>query len=268
MSGEDELRRALDGLAPRPAADDEARAGVARAVARRRRRTAVARVAAAVALVGVAAGGAALARSATSDDHPADMATPAHRGGDRPGTGTGPSVPTSAPGGPEVTFGNATFTLPDGWSASPLAAGGDALCVAPAGNPAPRWEGCGGLALYHGDLPGFAGRPYERGAPWSFAHDRGPVPCPLAPGDPAAGGGDTVVPGAVRGRDPIDSGLRPVGDHTADYDQWLARCSRSNRTFTPRAWYLPRSRIVIFDVLGRPETEAILGSFRFAGAGG
>lgn len=262
--GEDRLRRALDDLAPRPAADEAAFGGVERAVARRRRRTAVARVAAAVALVGVAAGGAALARAAGGDvDRPADVATPAQKGG---GEGGGLStLRTTVPGPERARIGNATFVVPEGWAATPLGSG-DALCVAPVGNPEPRWEDCGGLAIYHGDLPGRGGRPYERDQPWSFAHGTDAPPCPFAaPGvAPAA---DVVEPGQT-GRAYIDGGPRPVGDRTANFNQWFARCSVSHRTFTPRAWLLPKSRILILDVLGQPGAEAMLASFEFSGAGG
>jgi hypothetical protein len=264
--GEDRLRRALDDLAPRPSADDAAFAGLERAVARRRRRTAVARVAAAVALVGVAAGGAALARSVgDAGDRPADVATPAQQGGDEGGTGGLSTLRTTVPGPERARIGNATFVVPEGWEATPLGSG-DAVCVAPVGNPEPRWEDCGGLAIYHGDLPGTEGRPYERDAEWSFDHGTDATPCPFAaPG--VAPGNDIVEPGQA-GRSPIDGGLRPVGDRKADYNQWFARCSVSHRTFTPRAWLLPKSRILILDVLGQPGAEAILASFDFSGTGG
>jgi hypothetical protein len=131
------------------------------------------------------------------------------------------------------------------------------MCVAPAGNPEPRWDDCAGLLLYKEDLPGYEGRPYEKGGPWGFYHATDPVPCPGG-----QGADDTVEPGAV-GTAPIDSGLAPVGDHRADYDQWFARCSVSSVTFTPRAWLLPTSRVLILDVLGRPETDALLASVQF-----
>jgi hypothetical protein len=40
-------------------------------------------------------------------------------------------------------------------------------------------------------------------------------------------------------------------------------CRLSGFAFTPRAWHLPRSQIVIFEYFGRPETEGILASFTF-----
>jgi hypothetical protein len=53
----------------------------------------------------------------------------------------------------------------------------------------------------------------------------------------------------------------------AVYDKWEARCELSGFTFTPRAWHLTESQIVIFDVIGRPETEAILASVRWTDRG-
>jgi hypothetical protein len=264
MSGEDQIRRALSDLAPRPAADDAAFAGVERAVSRRRRRQAVGRVAAVCALLGLAAGGAALVRA--SGDDPPVVETPAQPGPSR--------EPESGTTGPErVRFANVTFELPEGWTATrqdapgPQGQEGEMLCVAPTGDPGPVWQGCGGLQLFHGWRPGYQGRPYEKDGPWGFAHAEEPAPCPVGVADPAATEPDLVVAGPD-GRAPVDSGVRPVGNRTADYNQWSARCSGSNFTFTPRAWSLPTSKIVIFDVLGHPETEAILGSFRFDGETG
>jgi hypothetical protein len=252
MSTEDQLRRALHGIAPQAPADDDALAGVLTAVTRRRRRQSVGRIAAACALLGVAAAGVALARAGAGD--PPVVQTPSHPGP----TGSDRSPGTTGPGD-RVGFGRITFVLPPGWEVVDDGSAGGPMCVAPAGNPEPRWDGCAGLLLYRGDdLPGYEGRPYEKGGPWGFYHGTDPVPCP---GGQDAD--DTVEPGAV-GTAPIDSGLAPVGEHRADYDQWFARCSASSFTFTPRAWLLPTSRVVIFDVLGRPETDAILASVQFS----
>lgn len=255
MTAENDIRRALAELAPRPRADDEALAGMRRAVARRRRRQTLGRIAVVCALAGVGAAGAALVRA--GGDDPPSYQMPAGPGPSGPST-----TPTTAPmGDPSrtVRFANVTFELPEGWAV--IGDGRQPLCVAPVANPAPRFALCAGLALYHGDLPGYRGRPYEKDGPWPFFHTRDPVPCPGGPPD-AAAGGDTVVPGTA-GTAPIDEGFRDVGDRKAAYDQWFARCTRSSFTFTPRAWYLPKSQIVIFDVFGRPETDRILASFRF-----
>ena len=251
MTPEDRLRDALDDLAPRPPADDAAYAGVRRAVGRRHRRQVAARIAAAVVVVvGLGAGALALAT----------------------GGGGGPTVqtpatqpPTTAPTGGQASIGNISFDLPPGWTLFEARSGvagssASSVCVAPAGNPEPRFEDCSGVLIYSGDpLPGYQGAPYERDGLWQFAHSTGPIPCPF---DPAA---SMIEPGPA-GMYPINNGGRPVGDRTADYDQWFARCGADGASFTPEAWLLPRSKILILDAFGHPETEALLGSVEFGPA--
>jgi hypothetical protein len=255
MTDEERLRRTLTELAPRATPDDRAFDGLDRAITRRRRRRAATRVSALIVVVGVAVG------------------LLAGRGGDGQGTvenppasGEAPSTAptTPPPGATRVPFGDVTFLLPAGWVVAHQGgdAGAETMCIAPAGNSGPRYEDCAGLLLYHGDLPGYRGGRYVRDGTWGFAHGEEPAPCPVASPDPGTGADDVVVAGAV-GKRPIDTGLRDVGDHRADYDQWFARCRESNFTFTPRAWYLPTSRVVILDVLGHPETGDILASFQF-----
>jgi hypothetical protein len=54
-----------------------------------------------------------------------------------------------------------------------------------------------------------------------------------------------------------------VGGREAQYDRWRAVCDFSGTIFEPEAWYLPESRVLVFDIFGQPETEAFLRSFRF-----
>jgi hypothetical protein len=277
VSGEDRLRDALADLAPGAPADDRAFAGVQRAVTRRRRHRAVARAAAVVVALGVAAGGA-LAVAAGGPGAP-DASTPAEQADGPAGrsttSATAPSTTTAAPlaagaTAGRVSFANAEFSLPAGWvvvddttdhSTTPARR---EMCVAPAGNTGPRFGDCAGIVLYHGDLPGYEGGAYTDHGPWQFAHGTDPTPCPTQPAGGAKPSDDVLEPGQA-GNDPIDSGFRAVGDRNAVYDQWFARCSVSFTTYTPRAWHLPESRIVILDVVGRPETGAILASFIFSG---
>jgi hypothetical protein len=63
----------------------------------------------------------------------------------------------------------------------------------------------------------------------------------------------------------FEKGLRPVGAHQAAWNRWTASCA--GRTFHPQAWYLPKSKVVIFDYLGHSETAAILASAKFAADG-
>jgi hypothetical protein len=227
-----------------------------RAVGRRRRRQAAARIAAAVAVVGLGAGAVALA---TAGGGGPTVQTPATR----PPTTAEPGPTTSRP--IRVDIGNISFEPPPGWTAVDLQSGGPtstarAICVAPAGNPEPRYEGCSGVMVYSGDpLPGYQGAPYERDGIWQFAHSTEPIPCPF---DPT---GSTIEPGPA-GLYPINNGGRPVGDRTADYNQWFARCGSAGGTFTPEAWLLPQSKILILDMFGHPETEALLASVEFTPA--
>jgi hypothetical protein len=255
MTPEDRLRDLLDDLAPRPPADDAAYAGMRRAVGRRHRRQVAARIAAAVAVVGLGAGALALA---TAGGGGPSVETPATQ----PPTTAEPGPTTTGPAG-RVNFGKISFEPPPGWAAlgAPSASttpSTRALCVAPAGNRGPRYEGCSGVLIYSGDpLPGYQGAPYERDGLWQFAHSTEPIPCPFDPE------GSTIEDGPA-GKFPINNGGRPVGDRTADYNQWFARCGSAGATFTPEAWLLPRSKVLILDVFGHPETEALLASFEFA----
>jgi hypothetical protein len=255
---EDTLRKALRDLAPTAPADEAAHAGVRRAITRRRRRRTTGRVAAVVLAVAAVAGGRALVAGSGDAEGPryaTDDAGPS----DRPG----PSTPTPPTGdtGATHTFGPVTFDVPPGWEVTEM--GEASLCLAPIEDAGRSWDGCAGLRLYRGDLPGYEGATYVEHGPWGFATATDPTPCPAPPGSQPAEG-DIVVPGQA-GTGPVDQGFKPVGDRVASYDQWFARCSESGFTFTPRAWLLPQSKVLVVDVFGLPETEAILASFRFPG---
>lgn len=272
MRTDDMVREALADLAPTAPADNTALAGMHRAIGRRRRRQQVARIAAAVAFVALAVGTTAVVLDAESDPSqvstdPDDTTTPT----------TTPSTPTTTATTPEttearpaetdrITFGPVSFQLPEGWvevyrepRSSPFAEGeGEAMCIAPAGNEGLRWEDCSGLLIQQGDfLQGNEQAPYEPHAPWAWYHATDAAPCPTGP----AGNQDYIQ--APDGMGPIDQGFRSVGDRTASYDRWRAVCPQSGFTFEPEAWFLPESRVVVFDVFGHDETEAFLASFEF-----
>lgn len=257
--GEDTLREALRGLAPTAPADETAHAGVRRAITRRRRRRTTGRVAAVVLAVAAVAGGRALVVASGDAEGPPGYATDDAPGPTaRPGPST---IPAPAATGVAHTFGPVTFDVPPGWAATEM--GEASLCVTPVEGAGRSWDGCAGMRLYRGDLPGYEGGTYVEHGPWGFATATDPTPCPAPPGSQPAEG-DVVVPGQA-GTGPVDQGFKPVGDRMAAYDQWFARCSESGFTFTPRAWLLPRSEVLVVDVFGLPETEAILASFQFTG---
>ena len=170
----------------------------------------------------------------------------------------------------EVSFGGASFSLPDGWSVTEpegarawtevdLVTGTDVqhssrtLCVGPDGAEC-------GLRMYHGDAPGhegFQGWDDDGAWPWFTSTDVGT--CPVV--EPGVGF-DGVQP--VGGEYlPVDSGSRAVGDQAAVYRRWDVVCEASGYAYSPRSWHLPEAGIVVIDELGQPETEGVLASFRF-----
>jgi len=195
------------------------------------------------------------------------------------GPGTAPTGPATVPpppvpddGGVPIDFGGVTFELPEGWTVlnrdvrgwiefDPVAGYGiehpyNNLCVSP-----PDVAPFCGLQLWHGDLPGNEGfGPWEDHGDWPWHQETDPPFCPDRLGSSPT---DAVVP--VDGDlGPVDSGIAPVGDHTAVYDRWAVECEVSGFTYSPRTWHLPDSQIVILDMYGQPETDSILQTFRFA----
>ena len=82
-------------------------------------------------------------------------------------------------------------------------------------------------------------------------------PCPVHPSS-----GDNYN-GISEGRQVGGEQLRPVGDRRAYFYQWTAGCQQSSYTFTPRAWYLPVSQVLMFDYIGYPDVDPIVASSRF-----
>ncbi|MCW2782511.1 MAG: hypothetical protein JWR35_2960 [Marmoricola sp.] len=152
---------------------------------------------------------------------------------------------------------------PTGWEiirGEPSTGGPSSICLAPQGNPHPLF-GCGGVRIYYGQhLPGANASDYRAGeaAGWYSATDV--QPCPI--GQASAGNHlNGVTVGAK-----FENGLRPVGDHKASWNKWTATCKDGSR-FTPQAWFLPTSKVLILDYLDHPETAAILNSAKFASDG-
>jgi hypothetical protein len=56
--------------------------------------------------------------------------------------------------------------------------------------------------------------------------------------------------------------LRPVGNRSAYFYQWRAHCDDGYR-FAPRAWYLPASKILVFDYIGTASADAVLRTATF-----
>jgi hypothetical protein len=266
-SPDDLLRERLARLAPSAPADSMAFEGIERRITHRRRRRAAARVAAvaAVALVAVGVG-----TLATGRDQRSDVSTqPAETTTSEPDASA--AAPTVGQTG-RVTFGGASFEVPEGWEvtsyddgvAEDVTMGPDrgyeSLCI---GAPGDEQDSCGAIAMYHGDtLPGGEGQPYQDHGAWSWHQGNDVALCPLTP----SGGVDYVQP-AGGDYAPIRSdAAAPVGDRTAVYDEWAAVCD-SGPTFNPRAWHLSDEQFLIVDVIGHPQTDDVLASFRFDDAG-
>jgi hypothetical protein len=153
---------------------------------------------------------------------------------------------------------------PVGWQVirSPLSDGppGGSVCLHPPGDTKFIF-GCAGIALDYGaHLPGGPMSDYapDRLDGWYPATDV--TQCPTGP---AKVNGQI---NAVETKPPLGKGLRPVGAHHADWNRWNVSCS-SGYVFHPQAWFLPKSKVVIFDYTGHAETAAVLASAKFASDG-
>jgi len=273
MTIEDLVRDSLARRAPTAPADDAAYAGIERAITRRRRRRAVTQV---VAFAAVGLAGFGIGALVVADDDPPSYSTrPEATGTPSPdddpdaGPGSPPTTPTSAGPGERVEFGPVSFVLPGGWTI--VSQSDDDMCVAAAGTEqavgadevvgADEFEACAGVRITLGPLTGHEGGPYVEHGDWTWHTSTDPMACPARPADPDAPF-DAVVVG-VAGMAPIDQGFRPVGDRTAVYDQWAAVCAESRIEFSPQAWHLPTTQVRFLDLLGAPETPALLASVEF-----
>jgi hypothetical protein len=155
--------------------------------------------------------------------------------------------------------------LPSGWqvvreAAQPGAPAGGSLCLHSPSDSAVVF-GCAGIEIDYGTrLPGAHTSAYLPDVPDGWYPATDVEPCPFAPAQ---------VNGQMNGIETqpgLSKGLRTVGAHKADWNRWNATCA-SGHPFHPQAWYLPTSRVVIFDDTGHPETAAILASARFASDG-
>jgi hypothetical protein len=276
-STEDLLRDVLDDLAPGAPADGRAYAGVGRAITRRRRRRAQVRMAAVAAVALAALGTAALVGRSHEQSgvatRPDVTTTQDEDRGPEPGTRPdGEEDPTETPDdGPDTVEGTvsgigpaATFVLPAGWE---VTEDEGSWGILPEQHPytyfcltRPEAAGTGECAveIFHGEVPGEGNEvPYDTEAGWSWHRGLDVVVCP--------GGTDynDIVEPVDGNYDPVQEGTRSIGGRNAIYSRWDVECSLSGRTFSPQGWYLADEQILILDVEGQPETEAILDSFSF-----
>jgi hypothetical protein len=263
MRTDDMVREALADLAPVAPADNTALTGMHRAIGRRRRRQHVARAMAALAVLALAIGAGAVLLGAESNSP--DISTQPDHG--KPTTDTTGEPKPDQSG--RIHFGGVSFVLPEGWEAGrprkqtdPLSdAQGDTMCVAPTGNEGPTWDDCAGLLIHSGDfLPGQEMEAYQPHTAGAWSHSTDADQCPFVAGPPDGPAENWVQTGG----EPIEEDeARPVGDRTAIYDRWTADCQITGDTFEPQAWYVPESRVLVFDIFSHDQTEAFLASFEF-----
>ena len=184
---------------------------------------------------------------------------------------TSPSVPAlsstptvaSHPQAPVVTIGSImSVNLPTGWAArrSPINDGWGDVCLAPRSGAKVVVFGCAGIAIWFGaHLPGAEMSAYapDKENGWYPATDV--QECPFVP---SGGKFDGIRPSTG-----FQKGLKPVGSHMAAWNRWSANCDDGKHPFHPQAWYLPKSKVVIFDYLEHPQTAAVLASATFASDG-
>lgn len=199
---------------------------------------------------------AATAAACTSGaSHPAARATPT------PSAFAPSATPTSTPAAPTTTvsIGPLRLALPHTWSVDSTRTSFANICIDPPGEHPPAVFGCGGLDIWYGwdgYLPGNEMASFGRKHPaWYHATDV--QPCPVKPTD----GPDGLNGIRTDGLDGAES-LRPVGNRTAYFYQWRAHCDDGYR-FAPRAWYLPASKILVFDYVGNAAADAILRTATF-----
>jgi len=119
--------------------------------------------------------------------------------------------------------------------------------------------GCAGLDVWYGwdgYLPGNEQAGFERAHPgWYHATDV--QPCPVKPTD-----GPDKLNGVRDDGLTASETLRPVGNRSAYFYQWHAHCDDGYR-FAPRAWYLPTSKVLVFDYVGDATADAALSAATF-----
>ncbi|MFL6171696.1 MAG: hypothetical protein ACJ716_02285 [Marmoricola sp.] len=200
-------------------------------------------------------------------------AAPAPSGG-TPTTGTptvAPTTPaTTAPTAtplamrPTVTVGSVmSIGVPQSWTAVPseIVLGGTtgSVCLTQEHGPGAihadqNLFGCGIEIDFGSRLPGAENSKYAPNVENGWYHATDVSQCPFLRQDAK------FVP--LKLHPGFDKGLKPVGAHQAAWNRWTASCA--GHTFHPQAWYLPKSKVVIFDYFGHSDTAAVLASAKFA----
>ena len=177
--------------------------------------------------------------------------------------GTTSPSPTIAPVamGSTVTVGSImSVGVPKGWVAKPseiVLGGTGRVCLSPR-TGGRNFFGCGEIEIDFGSrLPGSENSSYSPNQENGWYHATDVSQCPFVPQN------GKFVP--LRTQNGFDKGLKPVGAHQAAWNRWTASCA--GHTFHPQAWYLPKSKVVIFDYFGHPETAAVRASAKFAADG-
>ncbi|RNL79454.1 hypothetical protein EFL95_10740 [Nocardioides marmorisolisilvae] len=168
--------------------------------------------------------------------------------------------------GQAVTVGSIlSLGVPKGWTAVPsevvLNGTTGSVCLnqptkSGAINP-DRSLGCS-IEIYFGSrLPGAENSEYAPNQGEGWYHGTDVAQCPFVPQE------GKLVP--MKMADGFDKGLKPVGAHQAAWNRWTASCA--GHTFHPQAWFLPKSKVLIFDYIGHSQTASVLASAKFAADG-
>ena len=165
----------------------------------------------------------------------------------RSGSATGPN---------RVLIGPLSIEMPAGWKRNNNGDIGHA-CLEPAAAKEQAY-GCAGLDAYFdwgdGFLPGNEASDFRDSPGWY--HGTGVGQCPV---DPTKGPQGL---NGIRGSAVARRSLAPVGDRKADYYVWSASCD-SGFAWHPRAWYLPVSKVLVFNYAGTPEADALMRNATF-----
>jgi hypothetical protein len=169
------------------------------------------------------------------------------------------------PTGVRETFGNVSLVIPAGWkvhrSSGPKAYGAvdsayHRACVYDPAAGARSLFGCAGLDIwYDGFLPGDGTAKFNsnRNLAASWHHGTATATCPRTAGGPTVA---AVLP--LSATDQSRWTFPKVGDTAkAVYNVWDVACA-DGTSFSPQAWFLPKSMVLFFSYDANPAAQALL----------
>ncbi len=162
-------------------------------------------------------------------------------------TATTLTTPTTVPPGTPFTFADVRLVVPHGWVTRPSERG---TCIEP--SPAPTtgtFIYCAGLWLMSPDWGPATPLGHVASGHLGWYPGTG-MDCPFTdPGTTLSTGDGTVV----------GKGFRPVGNLTAQWEEWAARCVNGPMHHV-QVWFLPDSNVLFLTADASPGIAQILGS--------